>query len=93
MDIIQIFKDEDGKVVIGQWPNAPLYAWLGAMAGGWLPLSEKLIVVLDLISFGALFTWAWLEIFSGVNLWRRFLGTVVMVVLLLGKAEIVTWPV
>lgn len=92
MDIISFFKDQDGKVVIGQWPNVPLYTWFGAMAGGWLPLAEKVLVLLDLISFGALFTWAWLEIFSGVNLWRRFLGSVVMVGLLLNKAEFLALP-
>ncbi len=88
MDLTSFFKDSDGNVVIGQWPNAPLITWFGAMVATWLPLSEKLIVLLDLISFGALFTWAWMEIFSGVNLWRRFLGSAVMVSVLLSKAGI-----
>ncbi|MCA9373995.1 MAG: hypothetical protein R3B71_01150 [Candidatus Gracilibacteria bacterium] len=88
MDLTSFFKDENGKVVIAQWPNAPLIAWFGTMVATWLPLPETLIVFLDLISFGALFTWAWMEIFSGVNLWRRFLGTAVMVSVLLSKAGI-----
>jgi len=33
----------------------------------------------DLVAFGALFTWAWQEMFEGVNYFRRALGLVVLV--------------
>lgn len=78
-----IFKDKDGNVVIAQWPNAPLIAWFVTMVLTQLPFPEAPLRFLSLFSFGALFTWAWMEIFSGVNVWRRILGLVVMVLLLL----------
>lgn len=77
-----IFKDKDGNVVIGQKPNAPILTWITLK----LILLFKLPIIveglLSLIAFGALFTWAWLEIFSGVNTFRKALGIVVMILLL-----------
>jgi hypothetical protein len=35
--------------------------------------------VLDAIAFGSLFTWAWLELFDGVNYFRRALGTTILI--------------
>jgi hypothetical protein len=34
---------------------------------------------LDVIAFGAIFTWAWLELFDGVNYFRRALGATVLI--------------
>ena len=39
--------------------------------------------LLDTVAFGALFTWAWLELFDGVNYFRRALGLVVLTVAVL----------
>jgi hypothetical protein len=43
---------------------------------------------LDAIAFGSLFTWAWLELFQGVNYFRRALG---FIVLLFAIASRLSW--
>lgn len=37
---------------------------------------------LDLVAFGALFTWAWQELFEGVNYFRRSLGLIGLITLI-----------
>jgi len=49
-----------------------------------MPWLVSIQPTLELVAFGALFTWAWLEIFDGANWFRRLLGITVMAVLLLG---------
>lgn len=78
-----IFKDPSGKIVIAQKPNLPIKVWLLALLVSKLPLAQTVTDVFSLISFGAIFTWAWLEIFDGVNLWRRILGGLVIVFIIL----------
>ena len=73
------WKDKDGRVVIWQRPNLPLTVWFVTYLLGWLPFSPLFLSLLDTISFGAIFTWAWLEISSGVNTFRRILGLIVLV--------------
>jgi hypothetical protein len=74
----KIFQDKSGKIVIAQKPNLPIIVWAIARLLLFLPISSPLSDFLSLLAFGSLFTWAWLEIFSGVNLFRRILGCVVM---------------
>ncbi len=70
------------KFVIAQKPNPPLIVWFVALIISKLPLYLPLIKISELISFGAIFTWAWLEVFSGVNYFRRILGAVVMFIII-----------
>lgn len=77
-----IFKDPQGKTVITQPPNLPLVVWFVSFVVSNIHLHPSVTLLADALSFGALFTWAWMEIFSGVNVFRRVLGSVVMVVLL-----------
>lgn len=83
--IEQIFKTKEGVIVLWQFPNIPIIAW------GISLLVAKFInegVVHELasaVSFGAIFTWAYLEIFQGVNYFRRALGIVVLAITLIGK--------
>ena len=79
---LSIFKDKDGKVVLAQKPNLPIIVWFFSFILAKLAIYPLVTELVQYISFGALFTWAWLEIFSGDNLFRRILGTVVMVGLL-----------
>jgi hypothetical protein len=44
-------------------------------------------LALDLVAFGSLFTWAWEELFQGVNYFRRALGLIVLVGLLAWKVQ------
>jgi len=78
-------KDENGDVVIGQSPNLPLkVAVVGFLAGIFITTGKPGAIV-DAITFGAFFTWAWLEVFEGVNYLRRLYGLLVLVALVASK--------
>ena len=75
----KFFRDSDGNIVIAQPPNPPLILW-GVASLLQLVFTDGLIHVgLDLVAYGSLFTWAWMELFQGVNYFRRSLGLVVLV--------------
>jgi len=72
-----LFKTKEGGIVIAQTPNLPIIVWFIAFLAAKIPMHKTLVQFFDLLSFGAIFTWAWLEIFQGVNAFRRLLGLVV----------------
>lgn len=74
------FRDSEGNIVLGQPPNLPILVWVGASLLQLVVTSGKIHIGLDLIAFGSLFTWAWEELFQGVNYFRRALGLIVLVV-------------
>ena len=80
-----IWKDKHGKVVIVQHPNAPLIVWFVSFLLANLPMLSSYADLFEIIAFGSIFTWAWLEIVSGVNLFRRLLGIVVMAFIVLSQ--------
>ncbi len=73
------FRDSEGKIVIAQMPNLPLLVGLAAIALQLVLPSSRFQMGADLVAFGALFTWAWQELFAGVNYFRRALGLIVLV--------------
>ncbi len=75
----RIFRDREGKIVIAQTPNPPLLVGLAATLFQFMLPGGKIQTGLDLVAFGALFTWAWQELFTGVNYFRRTLGLMVLV--------------
>lgn len=82
---MNFFKDNQGKIVIFQKPNSPLIGWivfliLGLLVGHHQPRLHELC---NALRFGFIFTWAWLEITSGVNYFRRTLGLIVLFVVVL----------
>jgi hypothetical protein len=79
------FRDDDGAIVIAQPPNLPIIIWAGASMLKLIAPSDQVRSGLDFLAFGALFTWAWLELFEGVNYFRRTLGLVVLISLLGSK--------
>lgn len=81
----KLLEDKNGRIVIAQRPNPPLIVGLTASVLGFVPLLARLHELLSWLAFGALFTWAWLEIFDGACLFRRLLGVVVMLLLLVGR--------
>lgn len=72
------FRDRDGNIVIAQKPNLPLLVWLAATLLELLVTRGNIHRGLDAVAFGSLFTWAWQELFQGVNYFRRSLGLVVL---------------
>ena len=81
------FRDENGNIVIGQPPNPPLWVWTAATLLKLLFTTGNIYKGLDLIAFGSLFTWAWLELFEGVNYFRRALGLFVLITVIALKLE------
>lgn len=75
----KIFRDSNSNIVIVQPPNLPIIVWGVASLLKLIFTTGLINVGLNLVAFGSLFTWAWLELFQGVNYFRRILGFVVLV--------------
>ena len=73
------FRDSEGKIVLAQPPNPPILVWGAASLLQLIWTNGKIYAGLDLIAFGCLFTWAWQEVFQGVNYFRRAIGLVVLI--------------
>lgn len=81
----KIFRDREGKVLLAQMPNLPLIVWIVASLLRLIYTTGKVNIGLEAIAFGSLFTWAWEELFQGVNYFRRALGVLVLVGLIASK--------
>jgi hypothetical protein len=42
---------------------------------------------LDIVANGSLFTWAWLELFQGVNYFRRAIGLGVFIAIIVSRIQ------
>lgn len=82
--INKCLKDKDGHWAIASAPNLPLIVWFVAMLASKL-FNGRPAQFASTVAFGALFTWAWLELFSGVNYFRRALGLVILVAVIWNK--------
>lgn len=83
----QVFRDSEGKIVLAQMPNLTLIVWIVASLLKIVLTTGKINLGLDLIAFGSLFTWAWEELFQGVNYFRRGLGLLVLIGLIAWKLQ------
>ncbi len=79
------FRDSNGEIVIAQMPNLPIIVWIVASLLKLIFPTGEINTGLDLLAFGSLFTWAWLELFQGVNYFRRTLGLVVFIGLMASR--------
>ena len=80
-----IFKNSQGKVVITQKPNVPIMVWFIAAVLGYFIVGGTLGRVLDYIATVALICWVLLEVFYGVNVFRRILGSIVLLLIILNS--------
>ena len=71
-------RTKDGRLVVGQAPNPPLYVWLVASVVRWAGLAPDHEQLWLGIGRGALIVWGLDELVRGVNPWRRLLGAVVL---------------
>lgn len=83
----KIFRDREGEIVLAQTPNLPLIVWIVASLLKLVFTTGKISIGLEVIAFGSLFTWAWEELFQGVNYFRKALGLIVLVTLILSKMQ------
>ncbi len=84
--IDKIFRDKDGHLAIASWPNPPLWVWIVSSALKRFIKTGSPHALLSTVAFGSLFAWAWMELFDGVNYFRRALGFIVLVMLVASKA-------
>ncbi|AUS99867.1 hypothetical protein CLI64_05390 [Nostoc sp. CENA543] len=83
--IDKTFRDSDGNIVIAQMPNLPLIVWVVTSLLALVFTNGQINTVLEVVANGSLFTWAWMELFQGVNYFRRTLGFVVLIALIASK--------
>lgn len=81
----KIFRDSDGKIVLAQMPNLPLIVWITASLLKLVFTTGVVNTGLEALAFGSLFTWAWLELFQGVNYFRRALGLGVLIAVMASR--------
>ncbi|MEC4817660.1 MAG: hypothetical protein SAK29_30965, partial [Scytonema sp. PMC 1069.18] len=81
----KIFRDSNGNIVLAQKPNPPIIVWIVASLLKFIFTAGEINTGLDVVAFGSLFTWAWLELFQGVNYFRRTLGLVVLIGVIISR--------
>lgn len=76
-----------GAITIAQWPNLPLWLFLGFTLAAWLAGgAEPIAAWMGIAADVALGWWAIDELLRGVNPWRRLLGFATLI----GLATLVT---
>lgn len=78
--IEKIFKDKHGNIVLAQWPNLPIIVWLITTLLRHFYKSGHFSNILGFTAFVSITFWALLELFTGVNYFRRSLGLIVLLV-------------
>lgn len=77
------FRDDKGEFVIIQPPNIPLITWSLATALKFVFPTGELNGGLNLIAVTFLFIWSGLELLEGVNYFRKGLGALVLIGLII----------
>ncbi|HET8991706.1 MAG TPA: hypothetical protein VFN31_01580 [Candidatus Saccharimonadales bacterium] len=78
----RIWRDEDGDIVIWQTPNAYIIGW-AVLTIISLFVTGTIANIFTWLGIAALVIWAALEILKGVNYFRRALGAVVFILMLI----------
>lgn len=81
--ITSFFKDDEGSYVIWQWPNLPLVGWFVCFVLAIIFSDYSIKSTFQDLSRMFLFLWAYLEIKSGLSSFRKLLGVVVMVLVVI----------
>lgn len=80
----KLFQDNTGTYVVAQPPNIPMYLVFVGAAGQYVS-GGVVQELFSILTAGAIFTWAFLEIVYGESFFRRILGTVVMILFFVGR--------
>lgn len=73
------FTDKNGHLKIYEKPNAPIMVWFAAAVMGQLTHGD-LATIFSLIATISIVIWATLEIFAGSSPFRRFMGIVIVAI-------------
>ena len=74
----KLWKDKNGRTVIWQMPNLWLIAW-AVLTTVSLLFTRRPADIISAIGSVSLIVWALLEIFRGVNYFRRGLGLIIFI--------------
>jgi hypothetical protein len=70
--------DKEGKIAVWQTPNLPLWSWLVLTILAHVVPSAHGKSVLGYLATSFLFVWAYLELRSGLSYFRRSVGLIVL---------------
>lgn len=79
----KFWEDSHGRVVVWQKPNKFLIVWFVTTVLTWFTPAGWFERIVGTISLAALVVWAIIEVFSGVNYFRRTIGFLVLLTLVL----------
>ena len=85
----KLFLDKNGRFVVAQFPNVPIIIWLGTVVLNRFIQAQPASTALSIIGTTSLTIWALLEIYSGVNLFRKLLGSVVLLYIVYSLTKLV----
>lgn len=74
----RFFSDKNGTIVIGQFPNLPILIWGVTIVLRYFDSNASYTTLLNIVGTLALAIWAFLELVSGVNMFRKLLGLCVL---------------
>ncbi len=80
----KLVRDKNNEIVWWQFPNPPLMGWFVFLVLAQVIAPGSLRTGLTQLSGGLLFVWAYLEITQGVTYFRRLLGVIVFLAVLVG---------
>jgi hypothetical protein len=83
----KLFRDGSGEIVIAQMPNLPIIIWVVVSLLKTVYKTGKINLGLDILAVSSLFIWAIQELFQGVNYFRRGLGAIVLIWLMVSKIQ------
>ncbi len=77
----RVFRNSEGEIIIIQKPNLAFLIWTLASLLKLVFTTGRINLGLEMVAFASLFSWAWGELFEGVNYFRRGLGLLVIIAL------------
>lgn len=80
----KLFQDKDGRVVVWQSPNLLLWIWVVIKVVTLILNEGQISTGFEQLSTAVLFTWAVYELAKGVNYFRKFLGLIVLILIIVG---------
>ena len=83
----RLFRDSAGQIVIWQPPNLPIVIWVSATLLKLVFQTGSVKIGLDILAFSSLLYWSFLEITQGVNYFRRDLGVIVLIALIISVIQ------
>jgi hypothetical protein len=83
----RLFRNNTGEIVIAQAPNIPILVWISATLLKLVFKTGQVKIALDILALGSLFYWSFLEITQGATYFRRDLGVIVLIALIVSVIE------